>query len=931
MPARERLLEREEELAAIERVLGASASGEGGLLIVEGEAGAGKTALLDAAADCADGTTVLRARGGEFERDFPYGVVRQLFEPLLAGDGKRDELLGAAVAPLFEPAAAPPGGGDPFAIQHGLYGLVLALCEGSPLLILVDDAHWADPASLRALVYLGRRLEGQATAMALAVRSGEPGGHEALLDELRAEPDALVLRPPPLTPAAASALLGAASGAPPRDEVGAACCAATAGNPFLLVELLRALESEPLNLEAIAVPRLAEVAAAGAARTVLSRLARLGEEAVAVARAVAVLEPNAGGRHVAALSGLAPEAVAAACERLVAANLLTDTAPVGFVHPLIRAAVLDELPRPRLAADHARAARLLSEGGAGVDTVAAHLLLGEPRADPWAVAQLRAAAAEARGRGAAEAAVTYLRRALHEPPAAAARSAVERELGVSLLLADEPEGIEVLTAVRAGLDDPVAKAEVAVELSVSFAFRQPGGEGVAMVEESLAEVRETNPSLAELLRGHLLIQLISGIEGVPGGVRPEPENWPGGETSEGRLVLRQLAFLYAIGLGKIENVGRIVGRIEPSVAQYAADVEAGLPAHYVYMAQTLGDEGDRIDPYFEVAFAASERRGTATGLAAGYGARAYCRAQDGDLGGAQSDAELALRLILPSGLRVQLVAWVGVLLKVFVAKGDLTAAEDLLDRVWMGRDPGPGIPGAHLSMARGELRLATGRPAEARHDFLAAAERLRWLPYPNAELGWHAQLAEAEDALGNREEALRLAAQGLSLAREAGGRRGIGIAARTLGCLTPGEEGIGLLGEAVELLGATRARLQHATALADLGAALRRANRRSQARGPLREALDLASRCGARGLEERARVELEATGARPRKAVLTGVESLTPSELRVARLAADGMTNREIAQSLFVTAKTVETHLRHAYRKLEVAKRSELATALAAG
>ncbi|HEX3040543.1 MAG TPA: AAA family ATPase [Solirubrobacterales bacterium] len=933
MPATQALLERDDELATIERVLAAAASGEGGLLTIEGEAGAGKSALLDAAAERGAGMTVLRARGGEFERDFPYGVVRQLFEPLLADPARRDELLGvsAAVAPVFDPAAAPAAGGDPFAIQHGLYGVVLALAETAPLLILVDDAQWADPASLRVLAYLGRRIDGQSAALVAAVRCGEPGGHEPMLDELRRETGALALSPAPLSPAAATVLLARMTDAEPEDGLAAACCEATAGNPFLMVELLRALDSEQ-DGKAVAAPRLAEVAARGMSRTVLTRLARLGDEAVAVARAVAVLEPHAEGRRIATLSGLGREAVAAACEGLVVANLLTDTAPVGFVHPLIRAAVLDELPRPRLAADHAEAARLLSEDGAAADAVAAHLLLGEARADPWAFAQLRAAATEARGRGAAEAAVTYLRRALREPPPPAERAAVSRELGVSLLLADEPEGIEVLTAVRAGLDDPVAKAEIAAELSVSLAFRRPGGEGVAMLEESLAEVRGISPSLALFLRGHLLIQLISGMERIPASLHLEPDAWPTGDSVESRVVMRLMAFLFAIGYGSAEQTEEIVERINPDIALYAVDVEVGLPAHYVYMAQALIDQGQLVGPYFEAAFEASERRGTLTGLMAGYGARACCRFVDGELGAAESDAELALRLIEQTGLQVQIVAWAGLLLKVHVAKGDLAAAVKLLDRIGSGRDPGPGIPGAVLLIARGEVRLARGLPAEARHDFLAAAERLRWLPYPNPELlGWRLGLAEAEEALGNHGKAVLLAEQAVRLAREVGGRRGVGIALRGLGSLTPGEEGIELLREAATLLGQTRARLQYAVALADLGAALRRANRRGEAREPLREALDLAARCGARALEVHARVELEATGARPRRAVLTGVESLTPSELRAARMAAGGMTNREIAQSLFVTAKTVETHLRHVYQKLDVAKRTDLAGALGEG
>lgn len=170
----------------------------------------------------------------------------------------------------------------------------------------------------------------------------------------------------------------------------------------------------------------------------------------------------------------------------------------------------------------------------------------------------------------------------------------------------------------------------------------------------------------------------------------------------------------------------------------------------------------------------------------------------------------------------------------------------------------------------------------------------------------------------------------MSFARRAGGVRGIGIALRVHGAVCADQEGVDSLREATEMLAETRARLEYAQALVELGAALRRANQRSGARPPLREGLDLAHRCGAAPLEERARTELEATGARPRKAVYTGVESLTPSEPRVARMAADGKTNREIAQSLTVTEKTIETHMRHVSQKLDVGRRTELATTLEA-
>ena len=256
-------------------------------------------------------------------------------------------------------------------------------------------------------------------------------------------------------------------------------------------------------------------------------------------------------------------------------------------------------------------------------------------------------------------------------------------------------------------------------------------------------------------------------------------------------------------------------------------------------------------------------------------------------------------------------------------------AEQLLGDLWGGHERVAGGPGAALLCARGDVRCALGRHAEARNDFMAAAERIAWLPLANPEaFPWRVGLARCEAYLGNEEGARAIAAEAVEVARRAEGVRGIGIALRTHGLVTGGSEGMELLGAAVETLGQTRARLHHAEALLEHGAALRRANFRKDAREPLREALELAHRCGARPLEERARVELAATGARPRKAVFTGVESLTPSELRVARLAVEGMTNREIAQSLTVTAKTVETHLRHVYQKLDVAGRTELPSAI---
>jgi DNA-binding CsgD family transcriptional regulator len=193
---------------------------------------------------------------------------------------------------------------------------------------------------------------------------------------------------------------------------------------------------------------------------------------------------------------------------------------------------------------------------------------------------------------------------------------------------------------------------------------------------------------------------------------------------------------------------------------------------------------------------------------------------------------------------------------------------------------------------------------------------------------WRSWAAEGLRLLDRNDEARVLAAEELALARRWGDPHAIGAALRVLGLVEGGRVGIGLLSEAVEVLAGSEARLEYAHALVDLGAALRRENRRTEARERLREGVDLALRSGAFGLAGRANQEIAATGARPRKVLQTGLDALTTSERRVGQLAAEGMTNKEIAQTLFVTIKTVEVHLSHAYRKLQISSRAQLQNAL---
>ncbi len=259
--------------------------------------------------------------------------------------------------------------------------------------------------------------------------------------------------------------------------------------------------------------------------------------------------------------------------------------------------------------------------------------------------------------------------------------------------------------------------------------------------------------------------------------------------------------------------------------------------------------------------------------------------------------------------------------------GDSEAARAVLDAE---SDDDADPIGASLRLeARGCPAAALGEPALALAHFTAAGATADALGLVSpGSLPWRSRAAQAALLAGHREQAAGLMADELALARGAGNPRAIGIALRVSGLIAEGDEAIALLFNSVAALEAASGQLELARSLTELGAALRRRGQRSAARPVLRRALDIATSCGGQVLAERTRTELLATGSRPRRARLSGIESLTPAERRVAELAGRGRTNTEIANVLFVTAKTVEWHLANAFRKLGIASRRDLAAAL---
>lgn len=925
------LVERDRELDALTATVDGLAEGRSRAVLIEGPAGIGKTRLLAEARRLAKERRIpsLGARGSELEREFPFGVVRQMLEPALLANPNRGELFEGA-AEIAQSVFAPPGteslGGDAsFAVLHGLYWLILDLVGDRPLLLTIDDLHWCDRPSLRTLAYVVRRLEGVPLLIACTLRTTEPGTDPALLAEIAQDPVTERIHPGPLSPAAMPGLIERRLGSAPDGAFAAACHDATGGNPLLLDELLKGLASEGIEPRANEVRVVRDLGPRAVSRAVLLRLARLSDEDVAVARALAVLGEGAEVAELATMSGLDERQVAAATADLMRVEILRRERPLGFVHPLVRDAVYDDLPPAQRELEHSRAARMLHEAATEPDRIAAHLLLVPPVGEEWAAEVLVAAARSAADKGGAESAVAYLRRALDEPLTDERRVAVLFELGKREMDVSGTDAIPHLRAAYEGLRDPEDKGWAGYALARTLMFTRQEVEAAELARRVAAELPPGMDEVARALEAIEIETIYFGRQASDELKRTEPYREPGavGDGPGSRMLLSVTAYTWTNAGGPSERCAELARKALEDEILFNVDNGLFWVTAIVVLIYADREEGDLWE---EVRRIAHQRGSLFTALTLSLW-RGFDLLRKGDLEQAQESVEDSLEemLMWAGSERAMTFEWpIGFLGQIHVDRGNYDAAEEVLGRF----DPGDrwGDGPFFWRKAKIELLLARGRPEEALELCDLYEARLGLMRNP-AAAPWRTLRAQVLDRLGRTAEGVELAREEIEVAREWGGAQAIGHAQLVLGQLLR-EEGVDVLREAVETLERSTARLEHAKALLAYGTALRLARKPSEAREPLRRALEIGSACSAEGLVERARDELGAAGVRPRREALGGVESLTPSERRVAAMAADEMTNREIAQALFVTPKTVEVHLSNAYRKLEIRNRRQLAGAL---
>ncbi|MEV0189648.1 AAA family ATPase [Kitasatospora purpeofusca] len=955
------LLERGHEAAVIDGALAASARGEGTAVLLEGVAGIGKSALLAHARERgrAAGARVLTARATELETAFAFGVVRQLFEPLLAGASpeRRAALLAGparAAAAVLEPGPDAAVIGD-FAALNSLLWLAVNAAEDAPLLLAVDDLHWCDPPSLRWLAFLLPRLAELPVALVAAARSDETGDTGPLLNQVATDPAFTVLRPRPLGRSAAGRFLARTLA---RGEVDPAfvraCHDATAGNPLLLRELARAVREQDLPTDAAHAGYVVDLGPHAVARLVERRRNRLGPRAQRFAAALAVLGDDAPLADVAALAGIDPDAALRCLEEIgypgtvrdgeLRDGELRDGEPragddsgdgrgprrVRYVHPLIRAAVYTAVPAAERARLHRRAAGLVEARTGDPARIAAHLLHAAPAGDPHTVELLRRAADRSTAVGAPAEAAVFLHRALEEPPPAAERVPLLLELAEAAITEDIAGAAGHLRTALRTASGPVERARIAALLGEAATYVQPTAQAMADLEEAVAALeREDGGVPAQDLRCRLAATMLFTAFASRAGRAELPERMP---------ALRRLAEREGPGARMLDCAiayqDAMTGR--PDAAQRARRALSGglletsehtVTALALALAVLLLAEDPGAMPRLDALMADARRRGSLRILASVSTVRARGRLQAGQLAEAETDAREGLdaaRIYERAGLRTTVLGPV-----VRAALGDTLLLRGELDeagRVLRGEGPTHllGGPRARLRLARGDA------PALVARDALEVGRAARELGVLNpAMVQWRVPAASALHADGRTEQARELVAEELELAREWGAPAPVGRALRALAALAPERNGaLELLRESVAVLSGSTARLDRAAAQADLGTALQAAGLGAEARSVLRSALDTADGCGARPLAERVRAALRAAGARPRRSALSGPGALTPSELRVAELAAAGATNRVVAQQLFITPKTVEVHLSRIYRKLGISARAQLADAL---
>ncbi|MEU9187123.1 AAA family ATPase [Streptomyces sp. NPDC048484] len=905
----------------------------GGLLAFAGRAGIGKTSLL--AEVCrragAKGCTVLSARGGDQEQCVAFHVARQLLQPQLVGIPESElratlgswyTIVGPALGLCAATEGPPP---DQQGLRDGLDWVLTHLAvRRAPMVVVLDDAHWADPESLQWLAAFAPRAEQLPLLLVVAYRPDELPDHAEPFRNLPGRAGGRPLDLEPLSADAVARLVRETLGTRADDAFCRECWAVTAGNPFEAVELTAKVHDRGLTPTEPGAHLLRDLAAAVKGSGLVARLERLGSSTVRFAWACALLGTEISPTLAAAVAGLGPEEAADAANALRDARILTgvvtDEGTLEFVHPLIATAVYRAMPGPVRVAMHGQAAWCVIDAGLGPSAAARHLMETHPEGDALVVQQLRAAARETLRAGAPDAARRYLARALREPPPLAERAAVLHELGCASLLTEPATTVNHL---RAALEEPIADPEL--RHNIVYRLSQVLAHSDRLGEASDLLAREVKVTADPRVRLRMQSEQF-----MWDAFRADEPDSPARSRRlarlADRLTGRDLTERYVIGLRAWDATLRgepahiAVHHAERALAGGFgwAEADRGFEVP-VLVALTFmyADRPGRTEELFAAGIADFERQGWhGAHLSFGYTLLAYVRFRRGRLAEAEDFARAGLGLAERVGAGTP-AHWyaVGTLVEILLARGRITEAAQIAEDYSFEQPFPAAVVFPDSQTVYGELLLARGLAKDAAAELAAAGRRLdpRGMRNP-AWCPWQLHLARAESH-DTPERAVATAFDAVRRARVFGAPSAVGQALRAAADVSSGPARVKLLEESVDHLERSPAAYELACALVALGAELR-GSRPGEAADHLYRGLDAAVGCGADGLVEAARDELAAAGLRPRRLHGTETDTLTARERTAAELAVRGLPTTAIAAELRTEEAVAVRLLSAVYRKV---------------
>ncbi|MGZ4769486.1 MAG: AAA family ATPase [Ilumatobacteraceae bacterium] len=923
-----RLLERGDALAEIRQLLGGNAGYSRCPIVIEGLAGTGKTALLNATLEMGRnlGSRVGRARCDPAESGAPFGVVRQLFSSMFRhrvipegtvndGTDVARQVLRGGLSASDDPAGA-------------FYSLLLLLesTGDEPALLGIDDIQFADAVSLEWLQFLARRLTTSSIHLVMTTRA-RPVGTTAAADPLASSPSTRRFIMHPLGIESTMTMMTQHFGRIIHPRVAATAHRVTGGNALLIARMLTTLGEfgdeatiTEHDIESLASPLVAQslfaraAALAPGASQLVEVTAVLGQADIRVAADVADLDHADAGRLA---------------DVLADAGILGWKRPLEFVHLFERNSVYAAIKPARRAQLHGHAARVLAAQGADASTIAEHLIESDPSGDEWTAKALLAAAQHELESGDLEHAARLLERADREAPETPLRiEVIKLRAEVDGQLGLETAVEHLGRAARLGLD-PVTLAEAALDLLDQERDRTSCATILEMVQPARDQLELRRPHLALRLRLAESVLIPAHARALNGEVPTEMSGELASSTT-GRLFAAVRAIRSAARLECTydELIDTLRSLLTPDLLCGGGVVQTAIVGASLTALVRVGAY-TTADPLLRSAITAAEYAGRDVDAAAYMIVLAESLAMQGRVIAAEqslADIDLGRDDVISRCAVIQA--------RFFAALRERASHEPIPEPVTVASlAPGLIELGASADVFLTEItaraQLLDGDTASALANFnrLSSAAERGFVRNPTFA-PWRAGRSAALAGLGRKTEGASLARENLKLAWAFGCPITIAEALACVARFQPPEDQVDLLNEAVELVAGTDAELLRCNLLIDLGFARHYAGDAPAARTAFRDGADQATRLGVTRLAGMAGRGLLACGGRPRRLQTSGLESLTPAELRVVKLAADGCTNVSIATSLFINLKTVESHLTRAYKKLGIGDRAELKAAL---